>query len=94
MKKRRMRNLLAVLVVACAGSQANAQASKHDMVMLNGNIFTGVASRPYVEALAIAGDRIVATGETGTIRAMAGPATATNLRPTIRSPWARPPVTP
>jgi predicted amidohydrolase YtcJ len=41
----------------------------------NGKIFTSVASRPYVEALAIRGERIVATGESNTIQAMAGPGT-------------------
>jgi predicted amidohydrolase YtcJ len=43
--------------------------------LLKGKIFTGVASRPYVEAIAIRGERIVATGDTVTIQAMAGPNT-------------------
>jgi predicted amidohydrolase YtcJ len=52
-----------------------AQQAKPDLILLNGKIFTSVAAHPYVEALAIRGDRIVATGDTATIRAMAGSAT-------------------
>jgi predicted amidohydrolase YtcJ len=52
-----------------------AQQARPDLILLNGKVFTSVAAHPYVEALAIRGDRIVATGDTATIRAMAGPAT-------------------
>src|ERR1700679_4358528 len=64
-----------VVVCVCACGHARAQEAKPDTVLLNGKIFTGVASRPYVEAVAIRGERIVATGETKTIQAMAGPKT-------------------
>ena len=57
----------------CVSLSAFAQQTRPDIVLLNGKIFTSVAAHPYVEALAIRGDRIVATGDTATIRAMAGP---------------------
>ncbi len=46
-----------------------------DLVLLNGRIYTVDARDTVVEALAIAGGRIVATGATAGIRALAGPAT-------------------
>jgi predicted amidohydrolase YtcJ len=46
-----------------------------DVVLVNGRVFTGDGSRPYVEALAIRGDRIVATGTTATMQSLAGPTT-------------------
>jgi len=61
--------------VVCACSHALAQEAKPDTVLLDGKIFTGVASRPYVQAVAILGERIMATGDTKTIQAMAGPKT-------------------
>jgi predicted amidohydrolase YtcJ len=75
MKKLDRKTLIAVVCVVCACSHAPAQEAKPDTILLNGKIFTGVASRPYVEAVAIRGERIVATGETKTIQAMAGPKT-------------------
>lgn len=75
MKKLTTKAMIAVVWVVCACSHAPAQEVKPDTVLLNGKIFTGVASRPYVEAVAIRAERIVATGETKTIQAMAGPKT-------------------
>jgi predicted amidohydrolase YtcJ len=75
MKKLTTRTSITVLCVVCACSHAPAQETRPDTVLLNGKIFTGVASRPYVEAVAIHGERIVATGDTKTIQAMAGPKT-------------------
>jgi predicted amidohydrolase YtcJ len=45
------------------------------LVLLNGKIFTSVAAHPYVQALAIRGERITATGDSAKIRALAGPHT-------------------
>jgi predicted amidohydrolase YtcJ len=75
MKKLAMLSVLAPLCVTCACIAAPAQSVQPDTVLLNGKIFTSVAARPYVEALAIRGDRIVAIGDTKTIQAMAGPGT-------------------
>jgi predicted amidohydrolase YtcJ len=54
---------------------ASAQDTKPDTILLNGKFFTGAASQPYVQAVAIRGERILATGDTKTIRALAGPST-------------------
>jgi hypothetical protein len=65
----------------CLGTSALAQQADPDLILFNGKIFTSVVTRPYVEALAIRGERIVATGDTKTIQAMAGPKTnAIDLR--------------
>ncbi len=72
MKNLAKTSLIGVLWIACACGLASSQEMPPDTVLLNGKIFTGVASRPYVEALAIRGERIVATGDTKTIHAMAG----------------------
>jgi predicted amidohydrolase YtcJ len=46
-----------------------------DSILFNGKIFTSDARQPYVEALAILGDRIVAIGSTASVKALAGPQT-------------------
>jgi len=60
----------------CLWTSAFAQQANPDLILFNGKVFTSVALEPYVEALAIRGDRIVATGDTKTVRAMAGPHTS------------------
>lgn len=45
------------------------------LILFNGKIFTSDAAHPYVQALAIRGERIVAAGDTDKIRALAGPHT-------------------
>jgi predicted amidohydrolase YtcJ len=45
------------------------------LVLLNGKIFTSDAGHPYVQALAIREERITATGDSATIRALVGPHT-------------------
>ena len=75
MKKLATKALIVVVCVVCACSHAPAQEAKPDTVLLNGKIFTGAASRPYVQAVAILGDRIMATGDMKTIQAMVGPKT-------------------
>src|ERR1700721_4118965 len=80
MKKLTAKNLiaflaLAVLVNFVPCNLAPAQDTKADTVLLNGKFFTGVASQPYVQAIAIRGERIMATGDTKTIQALAGPNT-------------------
>jgi predicted amidohydrolase YtcJ len=52
-----------------------AQQQPPDLILFNGQIFTGDAARPYVQALAISGERILATGDSAKIRALAGPQT-------------------
>jgi hypothetical protein len=60
--------LLLFVSVAWAGQPA-------DVVLYNGKIFTVDASRPWAQAVAIRGSRIIAVGEDGPVRALAGPDT-------------------
>lgn len=46
-----------------------------DLVLLDGRIYTGDASRRWVDALAIEGERVTAIGTTAEIAALAGPGT-------------------
>ena len=52
-----------------------AQTSSPDTILYNGKIFTSVTAHPYVQALAIRGERIVATGDSAKILALRGSAT-------------------
>ena len=48
-----------------------AQTPSTDLILFNGKVFTSNASQPYVEALAIRGDRIVAVGTSKEVVALA-----------------------
>ena len=50
-------------------------ADAPDLILAGGKVFTADPARPWAEALAIAGDRIVAVGTSAEVRALAGPAT-------------------
>jgi len=52
-----------------------AQQQPPDLILLNGQIFTSNAAHPYVQALAISGERILTTGDSSKIKALAGPHT-------------------
>jgi predicted amidohydrolase YtcJ len=69
--------LVAVLCLILSARFLSAAESTDppDTVLFNGKVFTAVASRPYVQGLAIRGARVTATGESETIRALAGPQT-------------------
>ena len=54
---------------------AESQQAAPDLVLFNGKIFTSDAAHPYVQALAIRGERITAAGDSAKIRALAGPDT-------------------
>ena len=49
-----------------------SQQSHPDLILVNGKVFTTTTSHPYVEALAIRGERIIAVGTTTEIAALAG----------------------
>ena len=55
--------------------QSPAQQQPPDLILLNGKIFTSDAAHPYVQAVAISGERILATGDSAKIKALAGPHT-------------------
>jgi predicted amidohydrolase YtcJ len=60
------------LVAAVCG--VNGQPEP-DRVFVGGSVWTGDAATPFAEAVAIRGDRILATGSESDVRALAGPAT-------------------
>ena len=74
---------LLLLCFAVAGTESSApavsvaslvcgQESIPDLILFDGKIFTSDVAHPYVQALAIRGERIVATGDTDKIKALAG----------------------
>jgi hypothetical protein len=67
--------LLVPLAFALLALPMLGQQSSPDVILLNGKVFTSDSSHPYVEALAIRGDRIVSTGSSKEIAALAGPQT-------------------
>jgi predicted amidohydrolase YtcJ len=68
-------SLAAVIVMAgAAGVMAQGQPPA-DLILLNGRIYTVDSARPWVDAVAIAGDRITHVGGSEEIRALAGPRT-------------------
>jgi predicted amidohydrolase YtcJ len=67
----------AALVVTALGWNAviTAKTPPPDLVLFNGKIFTSDAGRPYIQGLAVRGERIIAIGDSNTIRALAGAST-------------------
>src|SRR5580704_7569350 len=64
--------LLLVAIVLGIPSTALSQTTPPDKILFNGKIFTSNAAQPYVEALAIRGDRVVAVGASREIIVLAG----------------------
>ncbi len=62
--------LSAVLVVA--GATPLAAADAPDLILAGGKVFTADPARPWAEAVAIAGARIVAVGSSAEVRPLAG----------------------
>ena len=65
----------AILFLAFSPVAVKSQQPAPDVILLDGKIFTSDAAHPYVQALAIRGERIAATGESAKIRTIAGPNT-------------------
>jgi len=65
--------LATALTVAFAAESAGPSQQAPDLVLLGGKVFTSDTARPWAEAVAIRGDRIVAVGTTPDIRRLAGP---------------------
>src|ERR1019366_5644641 len=65
------------LLIACVSASLlwAAPPTPPDLIVFNARIYTGVASQPWAEALAIRGDRIDAVGTTAAVRSKAGAAT-------------------
>jgi predicted amidohydrolase YtcJ len=68
--KKSLRILTAISIIAWASLDASAQHAP-DLILVNGKIFTADETQRYVQALAIEGNRIVATGKTADIEALA-----------------------
>ena len=66
---------VAVLILVLSSLAAKAQQPAPDLVLLNGKIFTSDAAHPYVQAIAVRGERITATGDSAKIKALVGPHT-------------------
>jgi hypothetical protein len=64
--------LLLVAIVLGLPSIVLSQAPPPDLVLFNGKIFTSNSTQPYVEALAVRGDRIVTVGASREVVALAG----------------------
>lgn len=61
--------------LSVVGPATLAASVAPDTVLFNGKIFTSAPDRPYVQALAIQGDRIEAVGDSKRIKQLAGPRT-------------------
>ena len=66
---------VAVFILVLSSLAAKAQQPAPDLVLLNGKIFTSDAAHPYVQAIAVRGERITATGDSAKIKALVGPLT-------------------
>ena len=64
--------LTAALTIAFSADRAEASQPAPDLVLVGGKVFTSDTTRPWAEALAIRGDRIIAVGTTADIRPLAG----------------------
>jgi hypothetical protein len=60
------------LMLASRSAIATEGSGPPDTVLFNGKVFTADASHPFVQALAIRGDRIIVIGDSGTIQALSG----------------------
>src|SRR5262245_11260249 len=54
---------------------STGEQSSPDLILVNGKIFTSSSTHPYVEALAIRGERISSVGTSAEITALSGPQT-------------------
>jgi predicted amidohydrolase YtcJ len=65
--------LATALAIAFAAAPVGASQQAPDLVLLGGKVFTSDTARPWAEAVAIRGERIVAVGTTSDLRRLAGP---------------------
>ena len=68
----RLKRATTVLGTLFFSLTAAAETATPDLILYNGKIFTSSAGRPYVQALAIRKDRILASGDSDEMRALAG----------------------
>ncbi len=70
-------SMLAAACLLLAASPARAQTAAPDLILTGGKVFTADSARPWAEAIAIRGDRIVAVGSAAEVGRLAGAATRT-----------------
>ena len=70
-----LKGFLVVLTLNPMATAVLGQQSTPDLVLTNGKIFTSNTRQPYVEALAIRGESIIAAGTSKEISALVGPQT-------------------
>jgi predicted amidohydrolase YtcJ len=71
----RQRFLLTLAGLACLARSPLLRADQADLALVNGRVYTLDPARPWAEALAVRGDRILAVGSTDEVRRLAGPGT-------------------
>jgi predicted amidohydrolase YtcJ len=69
------RIILAVLLTVLPALPLHGQQA--DLLLVNGRIWTGDSARPWAEAVAVRGDRIVGVGSTADLQGMAAPGART-----------------
>jgi imidazolonepropionase-like amidohydrolase len=67
--------LVFVLHMLPLQAQTDASTTTPDIVLVNGHVFTGSTAHPYVEAISIRGNRILAIGANKAILLTAGKST-------------------
>ncbi len=70
--------LILALILALGlveGCKAAPEGNMVDLILLNGKVWTGVAARPWAEAVAVREGKIFATGKTSELRKLAGAGT-------------------
>jgi predicted amidohydrolase YtcJ len=65
-----VRNLIVVFLIL-----TGCRSASPDLILTGGRIFTADDARPWAQALAVRGERIVAVGDDAQVRALAGPST-------------------
>jgi predicted amidohydrolase YtcJ len=66
---------IVLALTAAAGSFERAEAQTADIMLLGGRVFTADPARPWAEAVAVRGSRILAVGTIAEVERLAGPAT-------------------
>jgi hypothetical protein len=75
-----------ILLLPVAGAiKVRSPEEAPDTILINGHVFTGTEARPYAEAIAIKGARILAVDSTEKISSMSGPKTRRRVRFSLAS---------
>lgn len=70
---RSLRSAFAGLLLLSTGCATAVSSNPVTLAVVNGRVWTADARRPWAEAVAVAGDRIVAVGSSAEVRKLAGP---------------------